>query len=805
MYTGRLLGWAAACASLVLLLIVGFTAVRPAQAGVAPVGPMQAVAPLAATPNFPFAETEAISKAVRYLQTRQQEDGGIAGFGTSSDVGSTLRALLALSVAGYRPNILTSSSGKTPLDFLESAVITYTYASTDSLTTENLLPGPNGLLLMGLAASGVDPTTFAGRNWITSLQASYQSATGAYSTTAQAGFRSGAASAVNQSLAILGLSMSGEPVPEKAVTFLVSSQQPNGSWLNNVDVTSYAVLALLSTGQVDSTNPAVQAARRYLLTQQAAGGLFGDDDQNEPANSTGWAMQALSAIGYLPATESLARPANPRAALIALQKPDGSIGKNFVNAYSTIEAIYGLSDQPLWYAPRLRANRSLTWLAGQQRSDGGWGFFGGSDAGMTLDAMFAYVGNGFNPLSVRATGGVTTALDFLEGAAARYTRDDSGAIFPAQTGKLIVGVVASGRNPNQFGLDPSNVYPDGLRLVDDLLSTYQPATGAYSSTAKRDFSSGAAGATNQAFAILGLAAAQRPIPEKALAFLVSLQAEDGRWGNVDTTGLVLQALVAGGAGDVYQQFEPAIRRGVAYLLSQRDASGGWGNANSTAYALQGLLAAGALPPAGERSPIAALHDLQKPDGPFVYAWDSTFLPPDTNGFATNQAAAALTGAVYPYRITGNRPFSPVGVGSDPNRLLVVTTTLTAQVSGRKVDVRIPFGSDLNRDATVRLAYVIGTGSTSPTIGLAQNQTVVITQGITRGSGFFAHTFTLTDGQQFISAQATLADPDRIERDGQLLPMGASASVQITPAPTTPAGPVRVYLPLVVRAEVLSIR
>lgn len=205
----------------------------------------------------------------------------------------------------------------------------------------------------------------------------------------------------------------------------------------------------------------------------------------------------------------------------------------------------------------------MTWLAGQQRNDGGWGFFGSSDAGQTLDAVFAYVGNGFDPLSVRATAGVTTALDFLEGAAARYTRDDAGAIFPAQTGKLIVGVVASGRNPNQFGIDPSNVYPDGLRLVDDLLSTYQPATGAYSSTALRGFSSGAANATNQAFAILGLAAAQRPIPENALAFLVSLQAEDGRWGSVDTTGLALQALIAGGASDVYQQFDPAIRRGVA--------------------------------------------------------------------------------------------------------------------------------------------------------------------------------------------------------------------------------------------------
>ncbi|NJL03415.1 MAG: hypothetical protein HC911_00580 [Chloroflexaceae bacterium] len=804
MYSGRSLGWAAACASLVLLLIVGFTAVRPAQAVVAPVGPVRAVAPLAATPNFPFAETEAISQAVRYLQTRQQDDGGIAGFGPSSDVGSTLRALLALAVAGYTPDIWTSSSGNTPLTYLEQQATGYAFVQ-EPATTANVIPGRAGLVLMGLTAVGVNPDPFGGQNWIAVVRDTYQSATGAYSTTAQGSFTSGAANPINQSFAMLGLSMSGEPVPDNAATFLISLQEPNGSWSNSVDITSYAVLALLATGQVDSTNAAVQAARRYLLAQQAASGLWGDNNEAEPANSTGWAMQALGAMGYLPATESLARTATPRAALLGLQQADGSIGKNFVGAYSTIEAIYGLSDQPLWYAPRLRANRSLTWLAGQQRSDGGWGFFGSSDAGQTLDAVFAYVGNGFDPLSVRATGGVTTALDFLEGAAARYTRDDAGAIFPAQTGKLIVGVVASERNPNQFGLDPSNVYPDGLRLVDDLLSTYQPATGAYSSTARRDFSSGAAGATNQAFAILGLVAAQRPIPENALAFLVSLQAEDGRWGGVDTTGLVLQALIAGGVGDVYQQFDPAIRRGVAYLLSQRDASGGWGNANSNAYALQGLLAAGALPSAGERSPIAALHDLQKPDGPFVFAWDSTFLPPDTNGFATNQAAAALTGAVFPYLITGNRPFSPFGVGSNPNRLLVVTTTLTTQVNGRNVDVRIPLGSDLNRDATVQIEYVLGTGSTSPTIGLAQNQTVVITQGITRGSGFLSHTFTLTDGQQFISAQATLADLDQIERDGQLLPAGASASVQITPAPPTPAEPVRVYLPLVVRAEVPSIR
>ncbi len=791
MNTGRMLGLATVCASLVLLLMLGVQVARPVNAAPMPTPALGAAALQVATPNYPFAETEAISRAISYLATQQQPDGGIAGFGGRSDAGSTLRTLLALNVAGYAPDVLTSNSGNTPLDFLQQQAISYTYIATP-LTTSNLLPGRAGLLLMGLAASGENPANFAGQNWVAAVQGSYQPVTGAYSTTAQQGFSSGAANPINQSFAILGLSMAGEPVPAQAISYLISTQDADGSWFGSVDVTGYAVLALLASGQTDATNAAVQNARRYLAGQQASSGLWGDESGAEPANSTGWAMQALGALGYIPATESLARAASPRAALLALQGRDGSIGKNFVNAFSTIEAIYGLSDQPLWFSPRLRALRALTWLEGQQRGDGGWGFFGSSDAGQTLDALFAFTSSGFDPASVQPTGGVTTALDYLEGAAFGYTRDGEGRIFPAQTGKLIVGVVAAGRNPNAFGADPTNVYPDGLPLVQDLERTYNPATGAYSSTAEAGFNSGAASPINQALAILGLAAAKRPIPGEAVGFLVSLQQPNGSWGGIDTTGLVLQALIAGGAGDVLQVYGSAVERGANYLLGQRDALGGWGNANSNAYALQGLRASGRL--VSGRTPLAALQDFQKFHGPFVYAWDSPFLPPDDNGFATNQAIPALVGAVYPYSRTGVlQAFAPVGVGSNADRL--VASTPRFRTPAGSVQVTIPFGSDQNANASASITYVLATGSTTGTVTLTQQltQTVIITPGqISRGSGFFSHTLTLKDGQRFVGAEATVSDSDRIEVDGQLLAAGQGLTL-----PARPQRVARVYLPIVI--------
>lgn len=792
MNTGRMLGLAIACASLLLVLLLGVQGARPARATAATATSASRAAALqVATPNYPFAETAAISRAVSYLATQQQPDGGIAGFGSSSDAGSTLRALLALNVAGYAPDVLTSSSGNTPLDYVQQQAISYTYIATP-LTTSNLLPGRGGLVLMGLAASGADPANFAGQNWITAVQGSYQLATGAYSTTAEQGFSSGAASPINQSFVILGLSMAGEQVPAQAISYLISTQQADGSWFGSVDVTGYAVLALLASGQTDATNAAVQNARRYFEGQQASSGLWGDNAGAEPANSTGWALQALGAMGYIPATESLARAATPRAALLALQRPDGSIGKNFPGGFSTIEAIYGLSDQPLWFSPRLRALRALTWLEGQQRNDGGWGFFGSSDAGQTLDALFAFSSTGFDPASVQPTGGMTTALDYLEGAAFSYTRDGEGRIFPAQMGKLIVGVVAAGRNPNAFGADPTNVYPAGLPLVQELESTYNPATGAYSSTAQAGFNSGAASPINQAFAMLGLAAANRPIPEPAVAFLANLQQPDGSWGSVDTTGLVLQALIAGGATDVYQVYGSAVDRGANNLLGQRDALGGWGNANSNAYALQGLRASGRL--ADGRTPLAALQDFQKFDGPFVFAWDSPFLPPTNNGFATNQAIPAVVGAVFPYRRTGAlQAFVPVGVGSDADRL-VASTPRFRTPTGR-VQVTIPFGSDQNANASASITYVLATGSTTGTVTLTQQvtQTVTITPAqISRESGFFSHTLTLQDGQRFVGAEATVNDSDRIEADGQLLAAGQSLTLPARPQRVT-----TVYLPIVI--------
>ncbi|NJO06571.1 MAG: terpene cyclase/mutase family protein [Chloroflexaceae bacterium] len=475
-----------------------------------------------------------------------------------------------------------------------------------------------------------------------------------------------------------------------------------------------------------------------------------------------------------------------------LQQDNGSIGQNFVNAFSTVEAIYGLTNQPIFLSPRLRTERALTWLAEQQNSDGGWGFFGSSDAGQTLDATFGYVAAGYDPTSLEA--GDTSPLEYLEGVAYDYTRDQEGRIFPAQTGKLIVGVVASGSDPAAFGQVPTDTTT--LSLVDDLASTYNAATGAYSTTAQEGFSSGAASAVAQSFAILGLLAAGTDIPADALAYLASLQADTGAWGGVDTTGLALQAFALASTRDIYNVYgvyETNIERGIAYLRQQQGSNGGWGNANSTAYALQGLRAVGEdLTVTGGRSALGALADFQKPDGPYAFAWDSPFLSPDDNGFATIQAVPALLGVSYPYSVgVALRDFTTTARGNDPDRLVLVPPTYTQM--GQQVAITAPFGSDLNSTTIATATLVLNTASISVGTGLVQSTQII--SGLVRGDGAFTQVVDLDASEtlESVSIQYTERDPVQLP-DGSISTRGG-VTLQATPANDTTT---RVYLPLVIR-------
>src|SRR5207237_10574103 len=135
----------------------------------------------------------------------------------------------------------------------------------------------------------------------------------------------------------------------------------------------------------------------------------------------------------------------------------------------------------------------------------------------------------------------------------------------------------------------------------ELRATYAPATGAYHTSAREGFSTGEPNTINQLWSILGLAAALQPVPQKAIDFLVSLQERDGGWGfgsggDVDTTALVIQALIAAGVAPD----GPKVLEGLAFLRRSQAPSGGWASfgalsPDSTAVAIQALDAAGYVP------------------------------------------------------------------------------------------------------------------------------------------------------------------------------------------------------------------
>jgi hypothetical protein len=163
-----------------------------------------------------------------------------------------------------------------------------------------------------------------------------------------------------------------------------------------------------------------------------------------------------------------------------------------------------------------------------------------------------------------------------------------------------------------------------------------------------------------AFGILALRASGRTTRSRevraATRWLLGQQNKDGGYGfakdaasDVDDTGSVIQALVAGG-----RKAAPVVDRAVRYLRKAQRPDGGFGqmaasesNAQSTAFAIQGLVAAGRNPRAMKRTrtPVEYLKSLQAADGSVRYSRTSTQTPV----WVTAQALNALEAKPYPLR------------------------------------------------------------------------------------------------------------------------------------------------------------
>jgi len=283
------------------------------------------------------------------------------------------------------------------------------------------------------------------------------------------------------------------------------------------------------------------------------------------------------------------------------------------------------------------ASRAAAWLvATHQNDDGGYSSFSAganqapSDAIGTLDALPAIAAGGGD------TAPLLAYLSANGAALAAVAAEDGG-----QTGKMVLALIAAGADPTAFA---------GQDLLG-LLEGHLGESGAF----------GVEDAYKQSLAVLALSAAGQAVPEPAMAWLESRQAENGSWDdgfgttdNPDATALAVMALLAAGrtAGD------PTVAAAVDFLAGAQAAEGGWAygpglppSANSTALVIQAIIALGEDPTAVEgrwakagRSPQESLLAFQGESGAFQADFGDG---PFDDFFSTVQAVPAAAGRALP--------------------------------------------------------------------------------------------------------------------------------------------------------------
>lgn len=575
----------------------------------------------------------AADKGLAWLASMQHADGGF-GPGGSSDWLSTALTVQAFLARGEDAASLISASGKGAGDYLAAQAGS---VASDSYQLAHMI--------LAAIALGHDPTTFAGRNWLNLLNATYQ-ADGRYAS-------SSAGAVEAQSLAFLALRAAYQPVPAAARTWLRNAARSDGGWgttpagPSDAYHTGIALQALIQAGEPITSTSVIRAVA-YLRERQTADGGFARAAGIAQSDvlSTSAAVQGLVAAGERLLDASWKKGDwSPFDALLAMQSSNGAFALSLggpPDIAATVAGVQGLIARPLAARERGTATlRALEWLHTQQRTDGSFDTRGT----VTADAVYVIALAGQDPAGPAWTRGGISALAALE--AKIPTLVGGSGDREADAGKAARAAVAAGRDPRAFG---------GYDLVARIQSFYDPTTGRYHPTHlfRNDL------------AILGLAAAGEAIPDLARQALVNAQGPSGGWGwaspstpDMDTTGLTMCALVAAGHPREGSEFA----RATAFMAGWQFADGSLpdksiattGNSNSTALAIQGLLAAGRDPrdpPFVVMTPSGALVHLldallsfQEDSGAFAFKREY----PENRLLAVLDAVPALLGAFPAYQ------------------------------------------------------------------------------------------------------------------------------------------------------------
>jgi hypothetical protein len=205
---------------------------------------------------------------------------------------------------------------------------------------------------------------------------------------------------------------------------------------------------------------------------------------------------------------------------------------------------------------------TLAYLHAQQQPDGGMpGLSGTSDPGTTARALLALKAHGIDPQTFTTAEG-KTMLDYLSATYEGYIVDDGGLLFPGNAGLMLAALASF------------NMAPAGLA---DTILIAQQSDGSFSTAASKDYSSGAYTDLSQALVLLGLSAAEIPVPSAAVEYLIGRQLADGTWDNgfgpdPDTTALVVVSLLSSGQ---VSASHASIQKALETFRSTQLDNGGW--------------------------------------------------------------------------------------------------------------------------------------------------------------------------------------------------------------------------------------
>ncbi|HYP60930.1 MAG TPA: prenyltransferase/squalene oxidase repeat-containing protein [Thermomicrobiales bacterium] len=332
-----------------LFLIVGLIAVLIA-------APASALAQ--ATPSPTADPAEALRRGVEWLISQQGDDGAWVGFNGASDPGVTIDAVIALAAArneGIEVDLTKAVA------YLEANGKVYARTGT----------GQAAKLALAAAATGQDPTTFAGLDSIGQALKGYNPNTDMYGT-----------GLYDTALVMLALGTVGKEPPGVVLKSIDGKQMGDGSWsfdgttgAGNGDTNTTAMLIQALVAVKHTEGDLILHGIEYLQGSQLAQGFaFQPGPGATPdANSTSLVVQALIAAGEDPTAQAWQ---NVFGSVLAFQTPSGSFSYQLDpkedNLFATVQALPALAKLPFPVQPAATPTALTLNLAAIRESESRW-------------------------------------------------------------------------------------------------------------------------------------------------------------------------------------------------------------------------------------------------------------------------------------------------------------------------------------------------------------------------------------------------------------------------------------------------